>query len=61
MWKTVSLLICSIIQVFGVLIEGIARILMATAKLLEKAHDRVLDWQPTKKKEAKKVHIDVAL
>ena len=60
LWKTIILLVCSIIQTIGILIEGIAKILMRTAKLLEKAHDRVLDCsEPEKEKE--QVHIDVAL
>jgi hypothetical protein len=61
LWKTICLLVCSIIRVFGVLIEGIAKILLRTAKLLEKAHDRVLDGSDLKEKKTKEVHIDVAL
>ena len=60
LWKTIILLVCSIIQVVGVLVEGIAKILLRTAKLLEKAHDRVLDCSDLKKKKKGK-YIDVAL
>ena len=59
-WKTIILLICSIIQLIGVLVEGMAKILSRTAKILEKAHDRVLDLG-SKKKEEKKAHIHVPL
>lgn len=57
-WKTIVLFICSIIQVIGVLIEGMAKILSKAAKLLEIAHDRVYDLKIQRKK---KVHIDVPL
>lgn len=60
LWKTIILLVCSIIQVVGVLIEGIAKILLRITKLLAKAHDRVLDYSAFKKK-TKKVHSNVTL
>ena len=59
-WRTIILLVCSIIQVVGVLVEGIGKILLSTSKLLGKAHDRVLNCGEPKKKK-KEVHIDVAL
>jgi hypothetical protein len=59
LWQTVVLLVCSIIQVIGVLVEGIAKILFAFAKILERAHDRALDWKTIEKK--KEVHIDIPL
>lgn len=60
-WKTIILLVCSLIQVVGVLIEGIAKILFKTSELLEKAHDRVLDCGDLKKRKKKGKYIDVAL
>ena len=60
LWEMAVLLICSIIQVFGVFVEGIAKILKRVAELLESAHDRVLDQKNPKKKQ-KKVHINVPL
>jgi TM2 domain-containing membrane protein YozV len=50
LWKTFILLICSIIQVFGVLIEGIYKILKRVSELMESAHDKVLNWKMSKKK-----------
>lgn len=60
LWKTIVLFICSIIQVIGVVVEGIAKILFAITKILEKAHDKVLGCANIKKKN-KKVHINVPL
>lgn len=60
LWETIILLVCSIIRVIGVFIEGIAKILFKTTELLEKAHDRVLDCRVLRKKK-KEVHIDTPL
>lgn len=59
-WRTFALFVCSIIQMFSVLIEGIARILFKTVKYLNKAWDRVFEWGAPKTKE-KKAHIDIPL
>ena len=59
LWQTVVLFICSLIQVVCVVVEGIAKILFAIAKNLEKARDRALDWKTIEKK--KEVHIDIPL
>lgn len=50
LWRTFTLVICSIIQVFGVLIEGIYKILKKVTELLAIAHDKVLNWKMPKKK-----------
>jgi hypothetical protein len=59
LWETTVLVICSIIQVIGVIVEGIAKVLFAFSTILEKEHDRVLGWKSTGKKQ--KVHIDIDL
>lgn len=53
LWQTIILLISSIIQVIGVIVEGISRILFAFVEMLEKAQDRVLSWKTIKKKKGK--------
>jgi TM2 domain-containing membrane protein YozV len=59
-WKTIILLVCSIIQTIGVFVEGIAKVLMRITRLLVNAHDRILDCSIPKKKK-KEVHIHVPL
>lgn len=59
LWETIVLVICSIIRVIGVIVEGIAKMLFAFSMIMEKAHDRVLDWKSAGKKQ--KVHIDIDL
>lgn len=59
LWETIVLVICSSIRVIGVIVEGIAKILFAFSMIMEKAHDRVLDWKSAGKKQ--KVHIDIDL
>lgn len=53
LWQTIILLISSIIQVIGVIVEGISRILFAFVEMLEKAQNRVLSWKTIKKKKGK--------
>ena len=63
LWETIVLLIVSIIQVIGVIVEGIAKMSFAIARILEKAYGKVLDWRTIekKKKTKKEVHIDIPL
>ena len=54
------LLACSIIQVFGVLVEGISKIFGKLGEYLETLHD-VLMEQIEKRKLTKKAAVDVPL
>lgn len=58
--KTFVLFVACIIQTFGVLIEGMARVLTEITNMVEIAYKRVVEWEP-KKKEKKKANIDVPL
>lgn len=54
-WQTIVLLICSLIQVVGVIVEGVAKMLLAVVDILVMAHDQVMSWKTIGKK---KVHTD---
>ena len=58
--KMAILLVCSIIQVFGVLVEGISKIFGKIGEYLETLHD-VLMEQIEKRKLTKKAAVDVPL
>ena len=58
LYKTLILLVCSLIQVFGVLIEGISKLFAKFSELLEEAHDNLIDTLEPKKV---KKSIDISL
>lgn len=49
LYKTVILFACSMIQVFGVLIEGASKLFAEIGKYLELAHDKLVDASNNKK------------
>lgn len=59
-WEFMIRLACSIIQVFGVFIEGIGKILVRTSEYLKDAHDWLWERKSGLKK-AKQSKFDVPL
>jgi TM2 domain-containing membrane protein YozV len=58
-WQTIVLLICCLIQMFGVIVEGIAKMLAAFAEVLTKLYNWVYEQKDIKKKD--KSEFDIAL
>lgn len=62
LYKTAILLACSIIQVFGVLIEGVSKLFGKLGEYLAILHDNLIERVETKKKpQVKKASIDIPL
>ena len=57
LYKTAILLACSIIQVFGVLIEGASELFAKLGELLGILHDKLFDQIKKKKKQSKNIHV----
>ena len=61
LYKTAVLLACSIIQMFGVLLEGFAKLFEKCGEHLETLHDKLLEVLEEQKKPEKKTTINVPL
>jgi hypothetical protein len=53
-------LLCAFIQLIGVVVQGVVRILARVVQLLEKAHRSVSRWRP-KQKRVNKTRVNVPL
>lgn len=62
LYETAILLACSLIQVFGVLLEGFGKLFKRCAELLETLHDKLVEeYDNQKKVNKKKANINVPL